>query len=105
MYKINKLIFIEYGNDYDIITPIKLKRNHTPNNSELRLGIDLVNEMYPLFKYDKSSKPEFLKDVLNFNTTAERVNRLLTHKKLLLKKVITIEKNKIIIKRVRKIKV
>jgi len=101
----NKLIMVEYGDDYDIITPIKLKKNHTPNNCELRLGIDLINEMYPLFKNDKSSKSDFLKDVLNFNTTTERINRLLTHKKLLLKKVITIKENKILIKRVRKIKV
>lgn len=97
-----KLLLIEYDDDYDIISPIKLKRNHKPNNKELRLGIDLINDMYPLFKKDYASKPDFLRDILNFEVSEERLARLLTHKQILFKQVITIKNNKVIIKKVRK---
>jgi len=100
----NDMITLDYGNDFDILDIIKLLPDNNPNNKDLRLALDLTNEMYPLYnKMEVESKVDFLKDIFKMNVSKQRLKRLNSHKKLLFKCVITTNnKNQIIIKRVRK---
>jgi hypothetical protein len=97
------MLYIQYENDYDIMDEIVLVPNCTPSNKQLRLALDLVDVLFPLFrKLPAEDKVDALKDVLKISTTKEKLQKLTSHKDLLYKYVVTIKNKKIITKRVRK---
>lgn len=107
-YEHNKLILLDYGDMYEVLPVIKLVPTDSPNNKDLRLALDLIDEIYPLFKSLKPyNKREFLKDVMKMDVSTFRLKRLNCHKQILFKRVIIRIKsganyNQIIIKRVTK---
>jgi len=103
-----KMIALDYDDTYDIFDIIKLMPTKNPSNKDLRLALDLLNNMYPLYKKtDVETKADFLRDVFKFYVSANRIKRLKPHKTILFKKVILgiklhMGNNQVIIKRVRK---
>jgi hypothetical protein len=103
--KFEKMIPLDYdANSYDIITTIEFVSTKNPTSSDLRLALDLIDDMYPLYKsLDRMSKVDFLKDIFKMDVSQQRIHRLNPHKKLLFKGVISLnDKKQIIIKRVRR---
>jgi len=104
----NKMIVLDYDDTFDIFDIIKLLPNKNPSNKDLRLALDLLDNMYPIYKNtDLKSKEDFLKDVFKFYIPKGKLKRLNSHKKILFKKVITsirlhVSNNQVIITRVKK---
>jgi len=89
--------------DLHIIPAFKLRSNNKPTSKEIRLTTDIVKEQYPLWaKSDPKVLAGFVKDIFKYDTSIERLARVTPMKRVLFRKVITIKKNKVILKRVRK---
>jgi uncharacterized radical SAM superfamily Fe-S cluster-containing enzyme len=103
--KFEKMIALDYdANDYDMITAIQFVSTKNPTSSDLRLALDLIDDMYPLYKSLRNEdRLGFLKDIFKMDVSYKRIHRLNSHKKLLFKGVISFnDKNQIIIKRVKR---
>lgn len=99
----SKLILLEYEDDYDLLSPLCLIPNCAPSNKELRLALDLIDIIEPLFKrLPIEDKVDTLKDVFKISTTKNKLQKLKSHKDFLYKYVVTIKNNKVITKRVKK---
>jgi len=97
------MLYLQYEDDYDILDEIVLVPNCAPSNKQLRLALDLIDIIQPLFKgLPIEDKVDALKDVFKISTTKEKLQKLNSHKDLLYKYVVTIKNKKIITKRVRK---
>jgi len=95
-YPHNKLLLLEYDNDFDIMDTISFIPTNSPSSKELRLALDLIDELYPLFGVlPITDKVDALKEVFKMNTTVDRLQRLHSHKEIVFKSVITIKNNKI----------
>ncbi len=105
-YEHQKMVLIEDDNFFNVFDVIEFKLNKNPSNKQLRLALDLIDDMYPLYKkIPIGSKVDFLKDVFKIEVSKERLQRLNSHKDILFKYLITSiklgpNKNKIKIKRV-----
>jgi adenylate cyclase class IV len=99
-----QLIYIEYDkNDYDLMDKLFLKESNNPSNKELRLALDLIDYIYPLFKgCEIESKEDALRSIFKITVTPDKLKHLNLFKKIVFKRVITIKKNKIIFKKVLK---
>lgn len=96
------MMYLEYGpNDYDIMDPITLIPNCSPSAKELRLALDIIDQLYPLFKgLPAEEKADALKDVLKISTSKKRLKQLRNFKRIVFKRLITIENNTVKLKRV-----
>jgi hypothetical protein len=107
-FKWPNMILIEDKGFFNIFDVIEFKPNKNPSNKQLRLTLDLINDMYPLYKnIEIESKVDFLRDIFKIEVSKEKLMRLHSHKDIIFKYVITsakpgAKKNKIKIKRVRK---
>jgi hypothetical protein len=105
-YKFNNMTLIEDENFFNIFDAKEFKPNKNPNNKELRLALDLIDDIYPLYKHiEIESKTDFLRDIFKMEVSKERLQRLNSHKDILFKYIITGAKpgsktNKVIIRRV-----
>lgn len=100
-----KSFIIEYpeDGDYEILSPLWLIPDNNPSNKELRLALDILDIIEPLFRHEaKETKVDALRDVFKINTSKERLQRLCIGKRLITKCVISYKNNKLIIKRVKK---
>jgi hypothetical protein len=99
-----QLIYIEYDkNDYDLMDKLCFKECKNPSNKELRLALDLIDFIYPLFKgCTTESKEDALRSIFKITVTPDKLKHLNLFKKIVFKRVITIKQNKIIFKRVLK---
>ena len=79
-----------------------------PTKGEIRLGVDLVEFFYPLYKKaDLRTKAEFAKDIFAFDVPVDEIVRVAPFKQFLHKRVISGVKTsangkQILVKRVRK---
>lgn len=97
------MIYIQYDDDYDIMDKISIVPNCCPSNKQLRLALDLIDDIYPLFKgLPIEDKADALKDVLKISTTKEKLQKLNSIRDIQFKYAITIKNKKVIITRVRK---
>lgn len=101
---VNNIVYVEYNkNEYDLIDQLCFVPVDKPSNKQLRIALDLIDEIYPLFKgLSVENKCDALREVFKINTTPERLKSMTSIKKILFKRVITVKNNKVIFKRVLK---
>jgi hypothetical protein len=101
---IKKVVYVEYSkNDYDLMDRLYFIPVKNPTNKELRLALDLIDELYPLFRTSPiESKSDALQDVFKISTTCDRLRQMSTMRKIVFKRLISTKNNKIIFKRVLK---
>jgi len=85
----NKTIIIDEPDCFMFIDDIEMIK-HKPNKGELRLGLDIINQMYPLYKKcDTKSKKEFLEDIFKFDLSIEKIDNLKSFKKIVKKQLLS----------------
>jgi len=106
--KFGSITCITFDNELHIINGKVDIGGYRPNVKELRLALELIDVMYPLYKKaDKRTKAEFVKDVFKYDVEIDHIMKIQPFKKILFrKKIVEVKKikegkYKTIIKRVR----
>jgi hypothetical protein len=100
----DKLVLLDYEDDFDVIQVIKMLPNQHLNRKDLRLAIDLINDIYPLYKHmDMESRRDFIEEIFQTTIPIERLRRLNPWKRIIYRSVIGLDNNNhIITRRVKK---